>query len=120
MLIADDQPEVRSALRLIVGQQRGFRVTGEAGDAAAMLASCAALLPDVVLLDWELPGERAGGFGGGALDALRAFMPGVRIVALSVRHDARAEAAAAGVDAFVGKSEPPSRLIEVLEALRRR
>ncbi len=63
--------------------------------------------PDLMLLDWELPGGRALR----ALRDIQAVRPGVMVVALSGRPEARWAALAAGVNAFVSKGEPPERLL---------
>jgi DNA-binding NarL/FixJ family response regulator len=112
VLLADDQAEVRSALRLVVEQLVGYTVTGEVGDTPALLASCAQQSPDVVLLDWELPGADPR-----ALAMLRSLVPQVRIVALSARPQMRSDAMSGGADAFVCKGDPPRRLIDVLDEL---
>ena len=121
VLLADDQPEVRSALRLLIEQLVGYTVVGEAADGPALLSAAEELRPDAVLLDWELPGARVfseeAGFGFGGVTALRALLPGVRIVALSVLPHAAAGALAAGADGFVCKGDPPRKLIEVLDGL---
>lgn len=122
VLLADDSPEVRSALRLLLEQLDGYEIVGEAADTPALLSDCEALRPDVVLLDWELPGAQVFAEGEplrfGAVSALRALLPGVRVVALSVIPHVTGEALSAGADAFVCKSDPPSRLVETLAALR--
>jgi DNA-binding NarL/FixJ family response regulator len=123
ILLADDQPEVRSALRLIIEQLVGYTVAGVAADGPALLHAVAEQQPDVVLLDWELPSARVfseqRGWTYGAVDALRALAPSVRVIALSVRPDASAEAFAAGADGFVCKGDPPRKLIEALDRLER-
>jgi len=55
ILPADDEPKVRSALRLLLEQQGWFRVIGEAGQAREVLVETEATLPDLILLDWDLP-----------------------------------------------------------------
>ncbi len=59
ILLADDQPKVRSALRLLLEQQPWATAISEADDADALLARASAQLPGLVLLDWELPGMKA-------------------------------------------------------------
>lgn len=111
IVLADDQSEVRSALRLIIEQLVGYAVVAEAADGPALLNACDRERPDVVLLDWELPGV--------SVTAVRALLPDVRVVAMSARPSARTEAAEAGADAFVSKGEPPRLLIDALDALWR-
>jgi len=54
--LADDQPLVRSGLRMIVEGEPDLRVVGEAADGAAAVDLVAAESPDVLLLDVQMPG----------------------------------------------------------------
>jgi DNA-binding NarL/FixJ family response regulator len=54
--IADDQPLVRSGLRMIVEQEADLRLVGEAGDGAAAARLVHEQQPDVLLLDVQMPG----------------------------------------------------------------
>ena len=56
VLLADTQPHVRSALRILMNLEAGFIVVAEAVEAGDMLAQIRATRPDLVLLDWGLPG----------------------------------------------------------------
>jgi DNA-binding NarL/FixJ family response regulator len=114
VLIADDQPEVRSAMRLVVEQLVGYRVSAEAADVDQLLAAAAAEAPDVVLLDWELGNPWA---GESLMSLLRKVAPSTHVVAMSARDGASSQAKAAGADGFVSKGDPPSRLIEALDGL---
>ena len=53
--IADDQPLVRSGLRMILEGEPDLEVVGEAADGAEALALVAAQEPDVLLLDVQMP-----------------------------------------------------------------
>jgi DNA-binding NarL/FixJ family response regulator len=55
VLIADDQPLVRTGLRTILEDAGGFDIVGEAADGAEAVAQAAALGPDVVLMDVRMP-----------------------------------------------------------------
>jgi len=118
VLIADDQPQVRSALRLLLKQEPGLTVVGEAGDGELALALAAEAQPDLVLLDWELPDQGPSGASRTAqhrlLPALRERCPSLKVVALSGRPEARQAALDAGVDAFVSKGDPPERLLDAV------
>jgi DNA-binding NarL/FixJ family response regulator len=59
VLLADDQAKVRSALRLWLSRQAGIQILGEAVDATGVIDWIKAACPDVILLDWELPGRKA-------------------------------------------------------------
>ncbi len=107
VLLADDQSKVRSALRLLLEQEPELSVVDEATDADELLAQAGTAYPDIVLLDWELPGTPRHDL----LSALRARCPHLKVIALSGRPEARGAALTAGADAFVSKGDPPERLL---------
>jgi sigma-B regulation protein RsbU (phosphoserine phosphatase) len=57
-LVVDDEAPARARLRALLDDIDGVTVVGEAGDADAARAAVAALEPDVVFLDIEMPAER--------------------------------------------------------------
>jgi DNA-binding NarL/FixJ family response regulator len=115
VLIADDEPRVRSALRLLLRQHPGIAVAGEADNVELALELATRQRPDLVLLDWELSGRN----GTIALKRLRALRQGMVVIALSGRPEARRAALDAGVDAFVSKGDPPEQLLSMLQATLR-
>ena len=110
ILLADDQPRIRFALRVLLERQPGLKVVGEAGDAEGLLTQAEATYPDLVLLGWELPGLAAVG----SLPTLRKIRPDLYVIALSGRPEARRAALAAGADAFISKIDPPERLLAAI------
>jgi len=115
ILLADHRRKVRFALRALLEQQPGLEVVGEAVDAEDLLAEAEKDCPDLVLLDWELPGPAAD-----LLSALRGVCPDVLVIALSGRVTAREAAVAAGADAFVSKGDPPERLLAAIDCCGQR
>ncbi|GAB4254822.1 MAG: hypothetical protein Kow00129_15780 [Thermoleophilia bacterium] len=113
IVIADDQAEVRSALRLLLEEEGDLGVAGEAADAVGLLRLLGEGCGEILLLDWELGGVR----GVDVMDELRNVRPELRIVALSGRPEARESAIRAGADAFVSKGEPPEKLLSVIRTL---
>jgi len=111
VLLADDEVRVRYALRVLLRQQPGVELAGEAVRASDLLDALAVVRADAVLLDWELPGSS----GPRLMAAIRAVSPRLPVIALSGRPEVRREALAAGADAFVCKSDPPERLLSALE-----
>jgi DNA-binding NarL/FixJ family response regulator len=55
LMIVDDHRSFRDAARRVL-ESAGFEIVGEAGDGESALDAIAALRPDVVLLDVQLPG----------------------------------------------------------------
>ena len=113
VLVADDQIKVRSALRVLLGQHLNWEVIGESSEAERLFVQICDMRPDLVLLDWELPGLTYDG----EFSAFRARYPDTKIVALSGRPEARREALELGVNAFVSKMDSPERLLDTLANL---
>ncbi len=110
IILADDQIGVRSALRLWLEHEPDLRVVGEAADATGLLRAIADKTPDLVLLDWELPGLPAE-----QLVRLLFFeRPALKIIAMSGRPQMARRARAAGVHAFLNKSEPGERVLALI------
>ena len=116
ILLAEDQPQVRFALRVLLERQPGLEVAGEAVNGEDLLALAGGTCLDLVLLAWELPGLA----GVGGLPALRRLCPELSVIVLSGRPEARQAALSAGADAFVSKSDPPDRLLAAIEKQRPR
>ena len=116
ILIADDQPKVRFALRVLLQRQSGLQVVGEAATADDLLSMMAINCPDLLLLGWELPGL----VGIGSVSALRELCPDLSVIALSGLPGACRAALAAGADAFVSKADPPEQLLAAIAHCWRR
>ncbi|GIU87362.1 MAG: putative two-component system response regulator LuxR [Acidimicrobiia bacterium] len=55
LVLADDQPLVRTGLRRIFDRRHGFEVVGEAGDGEGAVEAAVRLRPDVVVMDMRMP-----------------------------------------------------------------
>jgi len=55
VLLADDQPIVRSGLRALLNAESDIKVVGEAGDGAEALEEALRFRPDVVVMDIRMP-----------------------------------------------------------------
>lgn len=118
ILLADDQALLRSALRLWLEQQPFIKVVEEVSELSSLLPSLHIALPDILLLDWELPGL---GLHSNSLDlmrSLRAWFPRMQIIALSSHPESQKRALEAGVDAFVSKTAPPDSLLNAFYLIR--
>lgn len=110
LVIADDWPRTRQALRALLAAHTGFEVIGEAAVGNEAVARVERLHPDVVLLDVRMP--RLGGVA--ATEQIKTRWPSVRVVVHSMAVECREEALAAGADAFVPKGAPVDDLLGAL------
>lgn len=112
VLIADDDPSVRDLCRTILTCE-GYRVL-EAPDAPTCVAMASDQLPDLVLLDWMMPGVDG-------MDALRCLkratntrhIPVVMLTALSGISQINV-ATFNGADGYVTKPFEPADLITLV------
>jgi DNA-binding NarL/FixJ family response regulator len=113
VIVADDETAIRSALGLALKQKLSIQNLSEAANMEELLAKAREAGAALVLLDWELPGLAAEG----SLTTLRRQNPGLKVVALSARPEARQMALAAGADGFVSKTEPPDTMLRLIDEL---
>ena len=114
ILLADDEANARYGLRVLLEQQPEYGVVGEAADAVGLLAGTEAACPDLVLLDWGLPGLAADEL----LGALRRVYPNLHVIVLSGRPEEHQVVLAAGADAFVSKADPPEQLLAAIQSVQ--
>lgn len=105
--LADDQASVRSALRLLLEQEPDFEIVVEAADATGLLSAVVDKQPQLLLLDWELPGLPVHQL----LRLLRFETPALRVIAMSSLPEACRDALSAGIHNFVNKSAPPQHVL---------
>lgn len=115
ILVADDQPRVRFALRTLLERQPDMKVVGEAVDAEDLMVQMRQVRPDLVLLDWNLVGLAAEDL----LSDLREACPEVSVIALSGRPEDRQSALDAGVNGFACKCDSAHRLLAAIDAIQR-
>ena len=113
ILLADEQTRVRLALQILLSQEPGVTVVGEVAEATGLLAQIRATRPDLVLLDWGLPGLATIG----SLSALHTACPNLSVIVLSGRPEARQLALAAGADEFISKIDPPEKLLAAIHTM---
>ena len=112
ILVAEDNPQVRAALRSFLSADPHFEIVGEAADALAALQLARLHRPDVALVDVLLPGAQEG------LHVLRILTAelGVPAVAFSISGGVGDSALAAGAYRFLEKDGSPERLTAALTA----
>jgi two-component system nitrate/nitrite response regulator NarL len=102
LLVVDDHQLFRRGLMALLAQEPGFSVVGEAGDATAAMGLAARLRPDLVLLDYDMPGVT----GIDAVAALKAAAPQARVLMLTVSENESdlARGLRAGADGYLLKT----------------
>ena len=115
LLLVDQVAAVRQALCWALEDSPDLCVAGEVDDGEKALAAALDLQPDVVILDIDLPHVN----GLEVARALKSFPHPPLVVFLTVRGNAvlRKQAAAAGGDGFVEKSEGWPALMTVIQDL---
>jgi DNA-binding NarL/FixJ family response regulator len=113
VVVADEQSDVRYALRVLLqlARELNAEVVGETAEAELLVAQLETLNPDLLLLDWKLPGLRS-------VAHLRSLYPQARLIVLSVREEVRQSALDAGADAFVCKGDPVESLVTAIRQVR--
>jgi DNA-binding NarL/FixJ family response regulator len=117
VLIVDDQELVRTGLRMIVSAEDDLDVVGEADDGQAAIREARLLVPDVVLMDIQMPGTD----GIAATREIVRDVPGTRVVMLTTfdRSQLVYDALVAGASGFLLKDLPREQLVGGIRAAAR-
>ncbi len=117
VLLVDDHDLVRTGFRTILESEPGIEVVGEARDGAEAIEQVAALHPDVVCMDVQMPGMDG-------LEATRRIIaardarpgPAVGVLVLTTfdRDDYLFSALDAGASGFLLKNASPEKLVEAV------
>ena len=117
LLLVDDHPLVREGLRSCLVQQKTFDIVGEAIDGQEALREAKSLLPEIILLDINMPGMN----GLETARLLKKTVPKSKILILTM-HDSKeyiSRMVSTGVQGYVLKDSSPSELIAAIEAVHR-
>lgn len=107
IVVGDRDARVRSALRMLLREESSVTLVGESSDLPSLVAQVKELQPDLILLDWELPGRPAAAL----LLARERLKYEPKVIVFSARSELEEEILAAGADAFVCKADPPEALL---------
>lgn len=111
-VLADREPAVRRALRVVLSQDADLDVVAEVDSLASLQHAVETSRPGLLVVDWDLLVATAAD----ALAALRRVCPGLSVVVLGLRPESREAALAAGADVFVSKVDAPDVVRRTLQA----
>ena len=117
ILVADDHGIVRAGIKLLLENQPDLDVVAEAADGIEAIEQALATHPDLCILDVGMP--RMTGLQ--AARGIRAHLPDVRVLMLSMHDDERYlfEALKAGASGYVLKREADQDLVGAVRAVGR-
>jgi DNA-binding NarL/FixJ family response regulator len=114
VVLVEDNDVFREALELLLGMRGGIEIVGSDADGSRALELCRSLAPDVLVVDYRLPGRD----GVEITRQVREVCPGVAVVALTAAAEAREIDALleAGAVACLRKDEPLDTIADAVRA----
>lgn len=115
LLLADDQPLLRTGFRMVLGAEPDLDIVGEAGDGVEAVDLARRLLPDVVLMDIRMPRQD----GVAATRAIVAAKLPVRVLILTTfdLDEYVVGALRAGASGFLAKDVPADDLVTAIRTV---
>ena len=115
--IADDHPELRLALRLLLRMNKGIEIVCEAGNGQEAVDCVKRLQPDVLVMDINMP--VLDGFG--AVEQITHLSVPTQVILMSTNRGVfiAKEAAAVGARGFVPKDNIAELLLKAIETVHR-
>ncbi|RNM16349.1 response regulator [Nocardioides pocheonensis] len=115
VVVADDQPLVRTGLRMVLSDVDDITIVGEAADGHEAIALTRSERPDVVLMDVRMPGLDG-------IDATRAVTsaedpPRVLVLTTFDLDEVVYDALRAGASGFLLKDAPEERLVTAIRVV---
>ncbi len=114
VLLVEDNDVYRSTLSLLLHGRDGIEVVGELADGSEVVSTVADLAPDVVVIDYRLPGLQ----GDEVTAALHAATGSVAVVCLTAEATAeeRSLVLAAGAAALLEKGCPTADIVKAIRS----
>ncbi|MGW0808894.1 response regulator [Nonomuraea sp. NPDC002799] len=115
VVIVDDDPMVRTGLRLILGGESDMKIVGEAGNGREAVGVIRELRPCVVLMDIRMPGQD----GLVTTETLLSWPEPSRILILTAfdADDMVLRALRLGAAGFLLKDTPPGKMVEAVRTV---
>jgi DNA-binding NarL/FixJ family response regulator len=111
ILLADKNPDLCSALSLLLRTRLEAQIVGQVCQIGLLLNEAAASQPEIIIVDWELLAADAQG----NLQELHRLSPLSKIIVTGSRPEFTFQAQQAGADAFVCKIYPPEALLSAIQ-----
>jgi DNA-binding NarL/FixJ family response regulator len=113
VLLADQRPDIRLALAMLLNKEPGVTIVGSASETEGLLALAQSAKPDIVVLDCNLPGSPIEY----VLTFLRRLNQHLKILLLCTSPKPLSPTDQANIDAVVSKQDQPEVLLEKFRAL---
>lgn len=84
VLLADDHPIVLMGVRGIIERDPRFKIVGEAMNSSELISKVSQLSPDVIITDYNMPGDEQYGDGTRLVEYLRRHFPRPRVLILTI------------------------------------
>lgn len=117
IVIVEDHPLYRKGLRTLLSSVDDFKVVGEAGDGVAGVAISLDLLPDVVLMDLQLPGQS--GFSAIREIVAASVITRILVVTLYEDDDSVFAALRAGARGYILKDTDEADMVRAIRSIAR-
>jgi DNA-binding NarL/FixJ family response regulator len=115
VVLADDHAMVREALAQILQESGCIRVVGQAADGPGAVDVATRARPDVLVLDYSMPGLGAPEI----LSSLRQLLPELKVLVLTVHENIHycVQALECGAHGYVVKSAAVGELVDAIKAV---
>lgn len=121
VLLADDHPIVLMGVREIIERDSRFKVVGEAMSSSELIDKISQLNPDVIITDYNMPGDEQYGDGTRLVEYLSRHFPEPRVLILTVISNPQVLSwlYGLGISGVISKSAGLEQILVALDAFYR-
>ena len=116
LLLVDDHPVVRRGIGACLAREEHLAIVGEAADGVEALRKARELLPDIILMDIDMPQMN----GLAVTEALRKELPQIKVLILSMHSNTEyvLRILQSGARGYVLKEAAPDDLVRAIETVQ--